>query len=54
MPKYKVEGYFEIELDADDARDVRAKAQRILLADGIGHNIVNVEAEKDEKKKRQS
>lgn len=48
MPRrYKVEGYFEIEVEADNAQEARAKAERILQTDGIDHCIVNVEVKEE-------
>lgn len=44
--KYRIEGCFSLAVDAEDAREARTKAQRILCevsrATGVGFCIVSV------------
>ena len=48
MAKYKVQGCFTLEVEAEDYIDARETAQRILKNDGIVYQIIDVQRGKDD------
>lgn len=41
--RYRVNGIFFVELNASNVMEAREKAHRILKADGIKHNVIEIE-----------
>lgn len=42
LKRYEVTGCFFITVEADEPREAKEKAGRILRADGIGHSVIEV------------